>query len=234
MPWINGNFYANPAYGQHIEAGLEDDENTSEGNAGGNSGGAGNDWADESTADPDPPQARPPAMAPRRPQPARPQPPPPQPPPQERLTEDQRRDAAANSYGELTDGTVEEHEAMISAVLNRANSGDRQYVTPGQAVNFDNVLRATVPGNPRLQQFQAFRGVNYRQHHLGQANNQGARNATGAAALVSRNGPTNNATFYIPTQGDEPDEQTVRALGNVHRVGQVGRVFLYAPGPAPR
>jgi hypothetical protein len=111
-------------------------------------------------------------------------------------------------------------------MLNRANSGDRQYVRPGDPVDF-----AHVTGNQH--QFQGLGGRNYRNNLNGHANDQGAQNATAAAANINQRGPTNNATFSIVSQRP-PTPREERRIGNVHRVGQVGRVYLYAPGPAPQ
>lgn len=63
---------------------------------------------------------------------------------------------------------------------------------------------------------------------------QGAENARKAAAYIAEHGPTNNATEYIVTHGEEPTPDQVRRLGNVHFVQRVGNVFLYAHGPAPQ
>ena len=63
---------------------------------------------------------------------------------------------------------------------------------------------------------------------------EGAENARKAAAYVAEHGPTNNATAYIITNGEEPTPAQVRRLGNVHFVQRVGNVFLYEPGPARR
>lgn len=63
---------------------------------------------------------------------------------------------------------------------------------------------------------------------------QGAENARKAAAYIAEHGPTNNATEYIVTHGEEPTPDQVRRLGNVHFVQRVGNVFLYEPGPAPQ
>lgn len=221
MPWITGNFYANPQYGAALERGLAEDAAADD--FPDNRVDEHGDWGHETQPEPAAEQA--PAQQP----PPRPQQP--QPPPQERLTPEQQRMAAAQAYAEDTNATQEEHEAMISVMLNRANSRDRQYVDHGQPVTFENVMRATAPN--RLPQFQGFQGPNYRAHITGRADNQGARNGTAAAANISRNGPTNNATFYIDSN-TPPTPRQERGLGNVHRVGQVGRVYLYAPGPAPQ
>ena len=221
MPLINGNYYANPAYGEALERGLADD--TSDTDTGYNPGDEGSDWANEAqpgSGDPQAPAQQPPAPR-QQPQPAQPRP---------WLTPRQERVAGAQAYAEGTDATQAEHEAMISAMVNRANSGDRQYVNHGQAVNFDNVMEARAPNG--LHQFQGYHGDRYNDHFNGRVNNQGASNATAAAANISRNGPTNNGTFYI-FQAEEPTQRQARNLGNVHFVRREGRVFLYAPGPAP-
>lgn len=222
MPFINGNFYMNPAYGQALERGFAENpaDTHRDYNAADEASNSGNE-AQQEPADPQAPARQQPAA--QQPQPAQPQP---------RLTPEQQRIAAAQAYAEGTDATQEEHEAMISAMVNRANSGDRQYVNHGQAVNFENVMGATAPNG--RNQFQGYRGRDYNAHFTGAANNQGARNATAAAANISRNGPTNNATFYIFHRGAEPTQREVRNLGNVHFDHREGDVFLYAPGPAPR
>jgi hypothetical protein len=55
MPLINGNFYANPAYGQALERGLA--QETPGTNRRYNPGDEGSDWAREAQPDPDPAQA---------------------------------------------------------------------------------------------------------------------------------------------------------------------------------
>lgn len=62
---------------------------------------------------------------------------------------------------------------------------------------------------------------------------EGAENARKAAAYIAEHGPTNNATAYIITNGEEPTPVQVRRLGDVHFVQRVGDVFLYQPGGAP-
>ncbi len=128
------------------------------------------------------------------------------------------------AYSESTRGTVAEHEAVISVILNRAESGERQYVQRGQDVTVNNVIHA-----PR--QFQGVGGGQER--NFAGMTDQGAQNARTAAANVAQNGPTTNATFFLATGGTEPRADQVRRLGNVHAVGRVGNIFLYAPGPAP-
>ena len=116
MPLINGNYYANPAYGEALERGLADD--TSDTDTGYNPGDEGSDWANEAqpgSGDPQAPAQQPPAPR-QQPQPAQPRP---------WLTPRQERVAGAQAYAEGTDATQAEHEAMISAMVNRANSGDR-------------------------------------------------------------------------------------------------------------
>jgi len=88
---------------------------------------------------------------------------------------------------------------------------------------------------PRLRrgnhQFQGMGKQNAR--YFSHRSDQGAQNARTAAANIAKNGPTNHATAFIVTDGSEPTKQEERNLGNVHRVGRVGNVFLYEPGPAP-
>jgi RHS repeat-associated protein len=146
---------------------------------------------------------------------------------QNQLTPDQQLLSGAVAYSENTRASRAEYEAIISVIVNRADSGDTQFVGHGQTVNVENVVNARAPNG----QYQ-FNGVNGRQFNAysqGQANNQGARNAAAAAAEISRHGPTNQATFFIATHGRAPTQREVRNLGNVHPVGRVGNVFLYAP-----
>jgi hypothetical protein len=86
MPFINGNFYANPAYGAALERGLADDSSETE--PGYNQSDEGSDLANEAQPEPADPQA-----AAQQPLPPRQQPQPAQ--PQPRLTPEQERRAAA-------------------------------------------------------------------------------------------------------------------------------------------
>ena len=131
----------------------------------------------------------------------------------------EERMSAAVAYSENTHGTLAEHEAIVSVIVNRAESGQHQYVAPNQAVNVTNVINA-----PR--QFQGVGGNNY--NTFGNQQNQGSQNARQAAATVARNGPTNRATAFI-AQRRAPTARQVRALGHVQPAGHVGDVWLYEP-----
>jgi RHS repeat-associated protein len=144
--------------------------------------------------------------------------------PQQHLTPAQQQAAGAVAYSEATRGTVAEHQAIISVIVNRAESHDRQYVNHGQQVTVENVINAR-------NQFQGVNGRNAQQ--FPHANNQGAQNARTAAANVAQRGPANHATAFIVTTGRQPTRAEVRRLGNVHFVERVGNVFLYERGPAP-
>jgi len=147
---------------------------------------------------------------------------------QNQLTPGQQRLVGALAYSETTTGTQAEQEAIISVVVNRADSGDRQYVNRGQAVNVENVANATAPNGQR--EFQGVGGRNFNAFLNGPPNNPGARNAAAAAANISQHGPTNHATAFLVTRGQAPTQRQVHNLGHVHFVGRVGNVFLYAPG----
>jgi len=149
-------------------------------------------------------------------------------PQRERLTQAEREAVAGVAYSETTGGTVAEHEAIISVILNRVQSGQRQYVNHGQHVNVHNVVHANTRGVPQFQ------GVGRRnERNFAHSNDAGAQSARNAAANITQTGPTNHATAFIVTRGGEPTQRQEQNLGNVHRVDRVGNVFLYEPGPAP-
>jgi len=145
-------------------------------------------------------------------------------PQQQHLSAPQQQAAALVAYSETTVGSVEEHQAIISVIVNRTESGDRQYVNHGRPVTVENVIHAN-------GQFQGVNGRNAQR--FPRTHNAGAENARTAAANVSQNGPTNHATHFLVTGGREPTAREVRRLGNVHFAERVGNVFLYEPGPAP-
>jgi hypothetical protein len=140
-------------------------------------------------------------------------------------SEDQKERPAV-SYSEKTDGTVAEHEAIQSTIMNRVASGERQYVDKGKPVNEFNVVHAS----------KQYRGVgkrNFSDYQRGIASGPGARNAAMANENLRRTGkPTNDATFFIVNPGGEPPtDQQVHRLGNVVPAGRVGDVYLYKPNP---
>ena len=49
------------------------------------------------------------------------------------LTPAEQQMSAATAYSENTHGTVAEHEAIVSVIVNRADSGEQQYVGRNQA-----------------------------------------------------------------------------------------------------
>jgi hypothetical protein len=138
---------------------------------------------------------------------------------------------AHEAYGETARGSVAEHEAIISVILNRVRSGDRQYVDRGQEFTVPDVIAAHTRRN--THQFQAIDNDAYTQ--FDQANDQGARNARTAAANIAANGPTNRATHFIVTPPNtQPTPRQVAALGHVRPAGNVGNVYLYEDVPAAR
>jgi spore germination cell wall hydrolase CwlJ-like protein len=146
------------------------------------------------------------------------------------LTEDDKQRVAHEAYGETARGSVQEHEAIISTILNRVRSGDRQYVDHGQEFTVANVIGAhTRKGN---HQFQAIDNDAY--VAFSQANDQGSRNAQIAAENVAANGPTTHATAFIVTNGRLPRSDEVSHLGKVQFVQRIGNVFLYEPKPTPQ
>jgi len=164
----------------------------------------------------------------------------PQPQALRHLTQDDINEAAAVAYSENVRGTVQDYEAVISAILNRVRSGDRQFVDDGQQFTVRNVTHSKAHGD----QFQGVhddpkdplydKGRNYRE--FGSNHGQAAENARIAAENIAAHGPTHNRTFFIALEeGQRPTERERRNLGhNMQRVGQMGNVYLYAPAPPAR
>lgn len=142
------------------------------------------------------------------------------------LKDDNRTDRAAMSYSEKTHGTVAEHEAMQSTVMNRVASGERQYVDTGNLVNEYNVIHAP-------HQYQGVTKPDFLKYKSGTTNNPDAQNAVKADENLKRTGkPTNDATFFIVNHGGKPPTaKQVHSLGNVTPAGHVGDVYLYKPKP---
>jgi RHS repeat-associated protein len=79
-------------------------------------------------------------------------------------------------------------EAVTSAIINRVNSGDNQYVAPGKDVNVSNVVESG--------QFQGIKLPTYTQAIKGELNNSpNFKSVQAAVADVLKNGVTTNATF---------------------------------------
>jgi RHS repeat-associated protein len=142
------------------------------------------------------------------------------------LSAEEQVDVGAVAYSENTRGSLQEHQAIVSVVVNRANSDNPQYVGRGQNVTVHNVANN--------RQFQGANGPNARDFRNG-VNNQGAQNARNAAAGVSQNGPTTTATHFIATNRRRgPTRRQIRNLGHVQFVGRVGSVYLYQVIPPPQ
>ena len=122
-----------------------------------------------------------------------------------------RSDRGALSYAEKTDGTVAEHEAMQSTVMNRVASGKRQYVGKGKSVNEENVIHAPHQylGVPRPSAANRTQESNFQKYQSGKATGPGARNAERADQILSRTGkPANDATLFIVNRGGKaPSER---------------------------
>jgi len=137
-----------------------------------------------------------------------------------------RSELGAMSYVELGRGTLEEHEAVQSTVLNRMASGQR-YFAHGKELNEHNVI--TAPGQ--------YQGVMDHPEEFGKylaGTAVGAQNAAQAERDLRLTGrPTTNATFYIAhIDGSPPSDHEIMNLGrNLQPAGKVGRVYLYEPKP---
>lgn len=150
------------------------------------------------------------------------------------LTQDDINEAAAVAYSENTNGTVEAYEQIISAILNRVRSGNRQFVDPGRQFTVPNVVHSKSHGN----QFQGVdrpgqEGKYYRDF----ANNHtpAAEKARTAAENIAAHGPTHGAKFFVALRpGQTPTAKQSGNLGNhMQQVGSpVGGVFLFEPAPA--
>lgn len=142
-----------------------------------------------------------------------------------------RTELGAMAYTELGSGTVAEHEAVQSTVLNRIASGHRYYAH-GEELNEHNVIHA-----PHQYQGVARFPDRFTKYLEGTA--PLAQNAAQAEQNLMRTGkPTTNATAYIAhLDGSPPSDEEVWRLGDVQKAEpyRVGRVYLYAPKPpAPR
>ena len=151
------------------------------------------------------------------------------------LTKDEINEAAAVAYSENTNGSVEAYEQIISAILNRAHSGDRQFVDPGQQFTVHNVVHSKKRGD----QFQGVdhkgeKGDNYRK--FAGNHSSAAEQARIAAENIAAHGPTHGEkSFVVLRPGQTPTAKQMRNLGkNMRQVGTpVGGVFLFEPAPAP-
>lgn len=112
---------------------------------------------------------------------------------------------------EKTNGTADEDKAKALVIVNRANSGDKQYVQKGRDVNIHNVVRDT-------KQLQGYGSTNYNNFQTGSPRVSAPTRAVVGSAVdsVFKSGPTTNATFFIAKPGGAaPNAHTVQNLGNI-------------------
>ncbi|MGH9436353.1 MAG: hypothetical protein ACRD22_00300, partial [Terriglobia bacterium] len=140
-----------------------------------------------------------------------------------RYVEREKEEIAAEIYGEKVHGTVKEYEAMASVILNRVNSGERQYVAKGMPITVHNVLHD--PG-----QFGAEGNVPNLHFIRGDVNFFRRLTVMIAVDEVFARGPTTTAmSFIAPPGGGQPTAGDVKALGNVVPANPpaIGEVYLY-------
>jgi hypothetical protein len=141
-----------------------------------------------------------------------------------------RSERGAMSYSEKANGTVAEHEAMQSPVMNRVASGKGYWVKKGQEVNEKNVIEA-----PRQYQGVTRNKSGFDNYYHGNANDAGAHNAVQADQNLMRTGkPTNDGTsFVVHHDGSAPSDEDIFAMGHVvpAKPPRVGSVYLYKPAP---
>src|SRR4029077_7441163 len=138
-----------------------------------------------------------------------------------------RSELGAMSYTELGRGTIEEHEAVQSTVLNRIASGHR-YWAHGRELNEHNVITA-----PDQYQGVTENPERFQDYLHGTARD--AQNAAQAERELRRTGrPTTDATSYVAhIDGSPPSDDEIFRLGHVVYVGNVGRVYLYKDTAPP-
>ena len=134
----------------------------------------------------------------------------------------------AMSYAELGRGTLQEHEAVQSTVLNRIASGHGYWVKRGEELNEENVINA--PG-----QYQGVREHPDAVTDYLDGTAVGAQNAATAERNLRRTGkPITDATSYIAhLDGSPPSDEEIFRLGHVVYAGKVGRVYLYRDSAPP-
>ncbi|MHB1545015.1 MAG: hypothetical protein ACYCVU_10695, partial [Gammaproteobacteria bacterium] len=135
---------------------------------------------------------------------------------------------AAEIYGEKGDVTTAGAEAMASVILNRARSGQAQYVNPGEPVTVLNVLNKT-------RAFQAMHSSSYNSFgKLGGPPQIEVNKIMNGINDVIDHGPTTNATFFIANRhGAPPWRQELRALGIVIPADTpvIDGIYFYVPKP---
>jgi hypothetical protein len=139
-----------------------------------------------------------------------------------------RSERGAMSYSEKANGTVAEHAAIQSTVMNRVASGKEYWVKKGQEVKETNVINA--PGQCIKEASD-----NFHKYQDGRTNEKDARNAMQADENLRRTGkPANDATsFVVHRDGSPPTDDEIFRMGHVvpAKPPRVGSVYLYKPAP---
>jgi hypothetical protein len=146
-----------------------------------------------------------------------------------------RTERGAMSYSEKANGTVAEHEAMQSTVINRLARGHSFGVRQGDELNEHNVIFA-------LNQYQGTSAdpkSNFQRFLNGLANDTGAQNAMEADQNLRRTGKatTDATSFIVHRDGSPPTDDEIMRLHNVEHAEpyKIGDVYLFKekkPTPA--
>ena len=143
------------------------------------------------------------------------------------LTNTTQSQVVALVCAEACTSTKAGQEAVTSAILNRANSGEKQYVAPDKTVNVTNVVESG--------QFQGIKLPIYKQALAGKLNNTaGFKSAQAAVGHVLKHGVTTNATFIFHGKSPPPSNTWMgRAVRNKTLVpatpAKVDDWWLYVP-----
>jgi len=145
------------------------------------------------------------------------------------LSQDEQNKVVALVCAESCTTSKDEQKAVASAIINRANSNDKQYVASGQEVNVTNVVESG--------QFQAYsteKSSTYQQALSGNLDKQSSyQSARDAVADVLKNGVTTNATFIYYGNSPPSSGWMGKAVQNGTLVSatpaSVGDWYLYVP-----
>jgi len=146
---------------------------------------------------------------------------------QDQLSQTDQNNVTALVCAEACTSSKAGQEAVTSAILNRANSGEKQYVAPGKDVNVTNVVESG--------QFQGIKLPTYKQALAGKLNNSpGFKSAQAAVADVLKNGVTTNATFIFNGKSPPPNNTWMGRAVQSGRLApatpaKVGDWYLYVP-----
>ena len=137
-----------------------------------------------------------------------------------------RTERGAMSYSEKANGTMAEHEAMQSTVMNRIASGHRNYANGGE-LNEHNVILAP-------HQYQGTSNdpnSNFQRYLTGKATDVGAQNAMEADQNLRRTGKatTDAISFIVHRDGSPPTDDEIMRLHNVEQAEpyKIGSVYLF-------